>query len=340
MSNYPMLRGGRLAVLAIAVWCAACYGGASLAATRSGIVMQPQVGGPFVYGCASEGGFCNVYGAKGNLLRTVSNGLLGPMGIATDSAGRWYVANSKMSNVLVFAGGRTAPVRTIADAGQAPGDVAAGRNEVAVSNIAGLPSGPASVSVYRHGATSPSEVLHYAAAAQGVSIAYDFYGNCYWSFSAGTAGGGIVEFPKCSANKAPVELKLAIASPGGIAFDRKHDLWYVDQTAGLFECRGVKSCVLVASGFVDPFLIKFDEHGDDLYLMDTAYGIYKISGITGRGPLRSRLMLSATPFAAISPSAFPAGVAAGSASEPARRKTRRGRFRDNTRRRPPSRCRP
>jgi hypothetical protein len=218
-----------------------------------------------------------------------------------------------MSNVLVFAPRQTTVVETLADSGQTPGDIAVGRLEVAVSNIAGLPSGPASVSVYRHGATSPSEVLRYPDAAQGVSVAYDFYGNCYRSFSTATAGGGIVEFPKCSSNKAPVALDLAIASPGGIAFDRQHDLWYVDRAAGLFRCRFVKSCSLVASGFVDPFLIKFDAHSDDLYLMDTAYGTYKITGTEGRGALRARPMLAATPFAAISPSALPAGVAAGSA---------------------------
>jgi hypothetical protein len=275
--------------------------------------MQPQVGGPFVYGCASAGDFCNVYGSEGHVLRSVTSGLLGPVGIAVDSAGSWYVANSNMSDVLVFPGGRVTLEDTLADSGQAPGDVAAGRHEIAVSNIAGLPSGPGSVSVYRRGAKSPSEELHYADATQGVSVAYDFYGNCYWSFSTATGGGGIVEFPKCSSDRPPLELKLTIASPGGVAFDSKHDLWYVDRTAGLFECRGVKLCKLVASGFVDPFLIKFDAHSEDLYLMDTAYGIYKITGTQGRGPLRARLMIAATPFAAISPSALPAGVAAGSA---------------------------
>ena len=120
MSNHRILQAGRLAAVAFLSWSVACCGGASVAATRSEILMQPQVGGPFVYGCASAGDFCNVYGSEGHVLRSVTSGLLGPVGIAVDSAGSWYVANSNMSDVLVFPGGRVTLEDTLADSGQAP----------------------------------------------------------------------------------------------------------------------------------------------------------------------------------------------------------------------------
>lgn len=67
-----------------------------------------------------------------------------------------------------------------------------------------------------------------------------------------------------------------------------------------------------ANGFIDPYLIRFDQHSTDF--VDTGFGIYRISGTNGTRPLKVQPLYEVTPFAQIAPSALPVGVAAGMAS--------------------------
>ncbi len=69
---------------------------------------------------------------------------------------------------------------TLQDAGNTPVDVAVSESTstVAVANASG-PSGSATVSVYRNGATTPTSTLTDPSAATGLGVAFDDGGNCY-----------------------------------------------------------------------------------------------------------------------------------------------------------------
>jgi hypothetical protein len=56
-----------------------------------------------------------------------------------------------------------------------------------------------------------------------------------------------------------------------------------------------------------------DEHGDDLFVMNTGYGIYRISGMHNAGFLHVRPLITITQFAPFPPSAFPSNVTVDSA---------------------------
>jgi hypothetical protein len=314
MPLHLAVRNRSLHVFAIALFATLCSRAPSNAAVLLTRPVGPDVGG-YVYACSNLDDYCNVYSAHtGNILRETVRGLNAPYGMAVDNPGNWYVANASAQEVRVYKGGHTHVISTLTDPGQYPGDVATSRTDIAVANLDGLDSTPGSVSVYRYGKKNPSENLTYPTVVNGVSVAFDFYGNCFFSFTlAGNAGGDIVEFPRCSRNRTPIDLNISTMSPGGVAIDANDNLWYVDRKAGLFQCRGIRSCTLMASGFIDPYMIKFDQHGSYLYLSDTGYGIYRISGINAMRPLRVQPLIDVTPFAQFPMNAVPIGVAAGSA---------------------------
>ena len=309
------VRNRSLVLLGIALFATLVSQASSNAAVRLTKQVGPDVAA-YVYACSNLEDYCNVYNAhSGNIVREAVRGLNAPYGMAVNNAGNWYVANSSAQEVRIYEGGRTHLIGALTDPGQYPGDVAISRTDVAVANLDGSNSAPGSVSVYRYGKTKPYESLTYPTVVHGVSVAFDFHGNCFFSFTlAGSAGGDIVEFPKCSLNRTPIDLNVSTMSPGGLAFDAEDNLWYVDRKAGLFECQKQRSCTLVASGFIDPYMIKFDQHGSYLYLSDTGYGIYRISGgINAMRPVRVQPLVEVTPFAQFPMNAVPIGVAAGSA---------------------------
>jgi hypothetical protein len=218
-------------------------------------------------------------------VETLSKGVSAPDGMKTTINGWWYVANGGDSNILIYRSkhkGPQGPLGTLDDPGQTPNDVdlTTSRQLVVVSNQ-GTTSTAGSVSVYLGRQTEPSRMLTYGTdVVAGVGIALDKHRNCYWSFNDPTTqSGSIVEFPGCDGSGTIVV--SGIVKAGGIAFDQHDDMYYVDQTSGIYKCKHASKCGLLASGFGDPVNINFDLKQKHLWVADATGYVDAVDPKTG-----------------------------------------------------------
>lgn len=201
------------------------------------------------------------------------------------NGGDLYVANSSASNVLVFSSTRKGPMGPVAilgDSGQYPDDVAVSldRGLVAVSNQIAVPFGSGSVSIYANGATSPTSTLSVPGDVEGMGVAFDRAGNCYWSLNTlEPHGGQIVEFSRCAGKAKTIITGLGYA--GGIAFDRYDDLFYTDQMAGVYHCTKNASCAQISATFGDPVYLNFGGRWGALWVSDADGFIDEVDPTTG-----------------------------------------------------------
>jgi hypothetical protein len=219
-----------------------------------------------------------------------------PYGATITPSRDWYVTNSGAPNVALFRIGGSGKVTLrgiLSDPNGIPVDVAstATSSLVAVSNNSSTGSTTQGfIALYVDGFTTPSGTLTVTnPAAKGLGIALDKAGDCFWSYNTSSPQAGtIVEFPKCGGTAKTVVTGLIEA--GGIAINKANDLFYVDQMAGtVSRCKGSKACKELASGFEDPFMIKFDAGWKHLWLTDAETAtIYALDPTTGA-------ILSATP---------------------------------------------
>jgi hypothetical protein len=226
----------------------------------------------------------NGYGLT--LYETLTSGFSAPMGMVATPDGRWYIANSGDSNILVYRSthkGPKGPKATLSDPGEVPVNVDATPNQrlVAVSNGSTTRSGAGSVSVYLNRRDEPSRVLSYGSdPVQGAGIAIDPSGNCYWSFNdPDKLTGSIVRFTNC--NGRGTLFRSGILRAGGLAFDKSGNLYYVDQLLGIFKCVG-SLCYpfigLSVGGLVIPTNINFDNGSpQNLWVADAAGSIDAVS---------------------------------------------------------------
>jgi streptogramin lyase len=211
----------------------------------------------------------------------LTSGLSSPRGMVATPDGRLFVANSGDSNVLVYRtthSGPQGPTATLHDDGEVPVNVDAtpDRRLVAVSNGSTTSGRAGSVSIYLNRALKPSRTLTYGRdPIQGEGVAIDPSGNCYWAFNDPITGtGSIVEFAGCSGNGSLFE--HGILNAGGMSFDKRGDLYYVDQLAGIYKCTGPSSCSLFLSigglgGLVLPINVNFDKNNPpNLWVADAA----------------------------------------------------------------------
>jgi DNA-binding beta-propeller fold protein YncE len=218
---------------------------------------------------------------------TLTQGVSQPQGTVATPTGWWYVANGGDSNVLVYRSKRSGPVPASAnldDAGQFPVnvDVTPDRQTVAVSNVSTVSLGPGSVSVYLDRATEPARTLTYKSGnVRGEGVAIDHRGNCYWSFNDATSGSGsVVEFAKCRGSGTPIVIGIGVA--GGILFDQKDDLFYIDQEAGIYKCSFTRNCKLFSTGFGDPVNMNFDHKQKLLWVADATGYVDTVDPKTGK----------------------------------------------------------
>lgn len=246
--------------------------------------------GTWVYSAQFYGEDATVYKRVGLRLtrrETLTYGFSSPQGMMATINGWLYIANGGDSNVLVYRStkrGPKGPVQMLDDSGQIPANVSVTPNRqlVAVSNVTTASHGTGSISVYLDRQTTPTRNLTYGTAAvQGVGIAIDHHGNCYWSVNdSSNHTGTIVEFTGCSGKGTPVISKIAYA--GGLAFDQRDDLYYVDQMAGIYKCaKGTSHCALFAKGFGDPVNINFDLRQKHLWVADASGYIDAVDTKTG-----------------------------------------------------------
>lgn len=218
---------------------------------------------------------------------TLTLGLSKPQGTVATPDGRWYVANAGHQNVLVFRStnhGPQGPIASLDDFGEFPGNVGVtpDRRLVAVSNIATTNHGSGSVSVYLNREAEPSRYLTFGVdRLQGAGVAIDHQRNCYWSFNnPNKNNGSIVAFAGCAGSGNIVVQHIGYA--GGLAFDQSGDLFYVDQTTGIFKCVRTSQCKLFATGFGVPLNINFDRRSKHLWVSDLTGYIDAVDPTTGK----------------------------------------------------------
>ncbi len=264
--------------------CSAGYGSVLPAAQAQPALSNPKAPAPgatssamWVYTTSLDANDANVYQRSQLSLTPVktlsSRRISDPGGTVVTPDGRWYIANGGHSNVLVYRTGKNGPrgpVATLDDSGQVPINVAVSsdRQLVAVSNKDTTTGGAGTVSVYVKGAVEPARALTYGSSPlAGMGVAIDRRGNCYWSFNDPNAGSGsIVKFTRCTGTGTVVI--SGIANAGGIVFNERGDLYYIDQSHGIYKCKGTSSCVLFSTGWKDPTNMNFDNKGRHLWVAD------------------------------------------------------------------------
>lgn len=253
--------------------------------------MSPPPFGYWLYTCSGKSSTCPVYSMSGTKLKYVKSvaKLSEPVGSFAAAGGRWYVAQLSASKIAVFkssTAGPTGPFETLADPGQYPFDVAVNpiHDIVAVSNEETTKAGQGSVSVFLKGAKSPTSTLTYRVKGSffiGVGIATDTAGDCFWGVDDAELGGSsVIEFANCTGTGTVV--LSGITQIGGLAMDKVGDLYYVDEAAGVYKCSLLANCALIADGFIEPTMIRFDAGWTDLWLTDvSAAKIYALDPSTG-----------------------------------------------------------
>ncbi|HTA56121.1 MAG TPA: hypothetical protein VK755_15350 [Candidatus Acidoferrales bacterium] len=218
-------------------------------------------------------------------------GLSAPSGTYATPDGYWYVANGGHANALIYQStnhGPTGPVGTLDDYGWFPDNVAAtsSRRLVALSNQSSTSGGAGSVSIYLNRQTEPSRILTYGSdPIQGEGIAISHRGDCYWAFNDPNQGGtgSVVEFTGCIGSGSLI--LSGIPKIGGIVFDQRDDLYYVDEInstsktpAGLYACQGTSNCSnLFNDSTGQPMNINFDHKTKYLWLADATGFIYAVN---------------------------------------------------------------
>jgi hypothetical protein len=162
------------------------------------------------------------------------SGLSGPQGLAVDSSGNLYVANTAAQNVLVYQPGQTKPSLRLSDTGNFPVAVAVLlTGEVVVANLcSGSGSqcvGNGSIFGYKKGATKHSVTYGNANILSPFFVTSDAADHVYADgFSTEVSGRPIIcEYE--TGHSPCTNLQIPFNYPGGIQIDKTGDLALLDQ---------------------------------------------------------------------------------------------------------------
>jgi hypothetical protein len=208
---------------------------------------------------------------------SLSGSLASPEGMATDSAGDLYVANTEDKNVLVYARGSNSPTATLNDPGEFPADVAvAADGTVYVANVFGPMFAPGNVVIYAPGSSSPTKTLTNKHFNHVIGVALDRNGNLFVSCNGnlGSGSGGVVEFKSGSVEGRDTHISLHAA--GGVGFDRDGHLVVIDQdaaTLNVYDIGNPKPIHQLALPG-DAYYFAFNKESTRVYVAD--YGLSEI----------------------------------------------------------------
>jgi hypothetical protein len=241
--------------------------------------------GNWMYSAQLYGHDVQIYERNGNSITFFNqyNGFAGPLGTAATPNGWWYITESGNADVVIYKSKKSGPVGPfppLVDYGQVPVNVAAlpNRRLVAVSNQSTVGGGSGSVSIYLNRQTDPSRNLTYGSGTiSGMGVAITHQGDCYWSFNGASSGSGaIVKFAGC--NGSGTLVASGIAKVGGIIFDQSDNLYYIDETYGIYQCQKTSNCkqFVTVNGWL-PINMNFDHKSKDIWVADATGYIVEIT---------------------------------------------------------------
>jgi hypothetical protein len=257
----------------------------------------------------------DIYNPSGKLLGQLA-GLSEPQGIAADSKGNLYVADTVNSRIQIYAPPYNKKPKTLNDPGQYPVGVSVlNKGEfVAVMNISSTTGGPSSIVLYKNGKavktiSSPSSRVYFGA--------FDGNGNLYVDGEDSNGEVVLGEIAKLTTSGkilSSLTYTGTILFPGGIEVTTAGKIAIGDQEAGTIYTfkqpkKGslgspVDTTPLTGSG--DAATFAFTKSNKDLWIADAINGAAKYAYPAGGNPLKIFSIPGAEPIGvALVPAAVP-----------------------------------
>jgi DNA-binding beta-propeller fold protein YncE len=229
-----------------------------------------------------------VYTLGGKLTATIT-GFLQPQGLAQDTAGDIYVANTLSSNIPVYKNDYKTRKTILSDPGQYPAGVAYDLTSgvVAAMNIISTSNGPGSVSFYARGALTPCKTIGSSDFGKILNGSFDSSGTLYIdgldktdSFTTlGLIKGGcgaksIVKLSKPNAIMYPGGLRIAANGYIGIEDQAGRAIYTYKPPTGNAFGQPVATTPLEFTS--DPVDFVFTRFGTHVYITDVALPISKV----------------------------------------------------------------
>jgi len=224
----------------------------------------------------------NIYNTAGKQLAQLT-GFSEPQGLATDSKGNLYVADTANSRIQIYAPPYTKTPKSLSDSGQYPAGVSVtivGKvTYVGVTNIISTSGGPGSVTIYKNGKAGAA--ISNSNFGRVYFDAFDASGNLYIDGENSSGAVEVGEIAKATTTGkkiAVLKTKNSIEFPGGVEVTTKGLIGIDDQEGfAVYTYKApvkgslgspVKTTALSGSG--DPVTYAFTSTNADLWTADAS----------------------------------------------------------------------